>query len=311
VTGPWLVLLGVLQSGPQATPQRDFLAAARAGTARYRDRDAAIADGYRRIGPDFPSMGEHWVNTALLVAGVQDPARPPVLEYVTVDGRPTLAGVAYAALVTDGTMPAALPLPPDAWHTHEGRVDEESFILGHAGVHDHAAHAPPPGPRVAIAHAWIWVDNPAGRYATDNWALPGLRLGIAADGPISADAGRALSLAVESGRGYFVTLLRVAGRADSAESARLGDLFARAGVEVARRLSPGRVNRTLTARELDELATLWRRTWAALLDAARPAVRRRLEAVSSVLTSAAEAPSSPWRIGNSPDWPSRTGRPVV
>jgi len=280
VTGHWFVLLAILQAGQHEASQSAFLAAARAGTARYRDRDAAIADGYRRIGPDFPSMGEHWVNTGLLVAGVEDPARPPVLEYVTVAGRPTLAGVAYAALVTDGTMPAALPLPPDAWHTHEGRVDEESFILSHAGVHDHAAHAPPSGPRVAIAHAWIWVDNPAGRFTTDNWALPGLRLGVAADGPISAEAGRALSLAVESGRGYFVTLIRVAGGADSTETARLGDLLARAGVEVARRVPPGTAARVLDAADLEELAALWRRTWAALLDAASPTVRARLEAIS-------------------------------
>jgi hypothetical protein len=299
VTGPWLVLLAILQSGPQTTPQRDFLAAARAGTARYRDRDAAIADGYRRIGPDFPSMGEHWVNAGLLVAGVEDPARPPVLEYVTVAGRPTLAGVAYAALVTDGTMPAALPLPPEAWHTHEGRVDEESFILSHAGVHEHTVDPPPSGPRIAIAHAWIWVDNPAGRFTTDNWALPGLRLGVVADGPISAEAGRALSLAVESGQGYFVTLIRVAGGADSTETARLGDLLARAGGEVARRVSPGRLNRPLTARELDELAALWRRTWTALLDAANPAVR-------NALTSAAVAPSR-----SAPDRPAspERGRP--
>lgn len=274
----WLVLLALLPAARNAVAQGDLVAAARAGTARYRNRDAAIADGYRRIGPDFPSMGEHWVNTGLLVAGVQDPARPPVLEYVTVAGRPTLAGVAYAALVTNGTMPAALPLPPDAWHTHEGRVDEESFILSHAGVHEHVAHSPPSGPRVAIAHAWIWLENPAGRYTTDNWALPCFRLGITTAAPITEEAGRALSLALDEGQRYFITLIRVAGRADSVETARLGRLLAQAGEEVAEGLPPETAARPLSARQLEELATLWRRTWAALLAAASPAVRERLAA---------------------------------
>ena len=34
-----------------------LLAKARAATEPYKDRNVAIASGYRRVGPDFPSMG--------------------------------------------------------------------------------------------------------------------------------------------------------------------------------------------------------------------------------------------------------------
>ena len=105
------LLLAALASGAltaSAMGQGDLVTAMRAGTARYRDLAAAIADGYRQIGPDFPTMGEHWVNAGLLVGGVLDPARPQVLEFASINGRPTLIGVAYAALVTDTVLPNGL-----------------------------------------------------------------------------------------------------------------------------------------------------------------------------------------------------------
>jgi len=76
-----------------------FLAAARAGTARYRDLAAAIADGYRRIGGDLPSMGEHWVNTGLVVRDTLAPEAPPVLIYARVQGAAVLAGAAYIRIL--------------------------------------------------------------------------------------------------------------------------------------------------------------------------------------------------------------------
>src|SRR6476619_3792405 len=72
-----------------------FAAAVRTATERYRDRSAASADGYRRIGPDFPSMGEHWLNVSLAVRAEVDPLHPPILAYVSVAGKTVLAGVAY------------------------------------------------------------------------------------------------------------------------------------------------------------------------------------------------------------------------
>jgi len=260
--------------------QTGFVAAARAGTARYRDREVAVADGYRPVGPDFPGMGEHWINPFLLVTGELDPARPPVLEYADIGGRPALVGVAYAALVTDTAMPGGLPVPPEAWHTHAGKVDEESFILAHAGVH--AAHQHLFGPRVAVVHAWIWLDNPAGLFETDNWALPFARLGLVAPTGISADAGRGLSLAVGGGGGRsFGTLIRISGRPDSAEQARLAVILDSAGAALAARVRSGASGAAVSADQVESFAALWRRSWALVLRAASPAVRERLAALDA------------------------------
>jgi hypothetical protein len=210
------VLLTLSLAGSPLAAQSDavpadldaFVATVRAATERYRDRSVAIADGYRRIGPDFPSMGEHWVSIPLVVRGEVDPRHPPILEYVTVAGAPVLAGVAYTQLVLDGPPRALLPAPASAWHYHAGSVDEESFILGHAGSAQGAE--PALGPRIAVLHAWLWLENPAGLFATDNWALPWHRLDIAppAGSGEATPAGLVAALAT-GGRDYFLTLLRL------------------------------------------------------------------------------------------------------
>jgi hypothetical protein len=249
----------------------------RAGTARYQDQAAAIADGYRQVGPDFPSMGEHWVNTALLVSGVLDPARPQVLEYAMIGGRPTLLGVAFAVLA-DSAPPTGLPVPPSAWHTHAGTVDEESFVLSHAEAQAHP-HDERAGPRVAILHAWVWLDNPAGLLATDNWAIPFARLGFAAPDSVSPAAARGAALAA-GGVGYFQTLVRVVARPDSSEQAELDSVLAAAAREVSGKLGRGTGNTALPAAQVAYLEMVWERTWSALLEAATPPVREKLTALT-------------------------------
>jgi hypothetical protein len=218
------------QSPASADNMAAFVTAVRASTERYRDRAAAIADGYRRIGPDFPSMGEHWVSIPLVVRGEVDARRPPILEYVTIAGRPTLAGVAYTQLVREGPPRAPLPAPASAWHYHAGSVDEESFILGHAepaSVRDSAT-----GPRIAVLHAWLWLENPAGLFATDNWALPWYRLGMTP--PTGTEeptpAGLAAALAT-GGQGYYLALLRLRERLPAGAAARVAGLLDRHAAE--------------------------------------------------------------------------------
>jgi hypothetical protein len=82
-------------------------------------------------------------------------------------------------------------------------VDEESFLLGHA--------APPgAGPRIAVLHAWVWFANPAGLFATDNWALPYLRIGLSPPAKGSGPSPPVLAVALASGgEAYFETLLRL------------------------------------------------------------------------------------------------------
>jgi hypothetical protein len=195
------------QSGSATVKLADFMASARAATARYRDQAAAMADGYRRIGPDFPTMGEHWLSSSIAVLPEVDPAHPPILEYVTVNGKPVLAGVAYTQLVRDGSPQAPIPAPPSAWHFHRGSVDEESFVLSHAAAPgDNPA---PAGPRIAVLHAWLWLENPSGLFATDNWTLPWRRLGLEPPSWIGTGSTGELAAALAAGGDrYFATLLR-------------------------------------------------------------------------------------------------------
>jgi len=224
-----------------------FLAAARAGSARYRDLDSAVADGFRLVGGDFPGMGEHWVHAGRLMAGVIDASRPAILSYATIEGRPALVGVAYAVPLGAGD-----PLPPaprDAWHAHSGSVDEASFLPRHAG---HSAGGP--GARIAVLHAWVWLDNPDGPFATDNRALPFARAGLAPE-PAPAPALRALALAYGAVPFYAEAAARVSdpGEAGREDLTRLLD-GAAARVRTAIAGHPAGLPRT-------ELASLWEDLW--------------------------------------------------
>lgn len=286
-----LALLGALttvpltaqETGPQpsglglAVAQRAFVAAARVATAKYHDQAAAVADGYRPIGPDFPAMGEHWINPRLLVKSRIDATRPQILEYATVDGQPTLVGVAYASLVTDRTVPAGPPVEPGAWHFHSGSVDEESLIRGHQGLD----HEPGSGPSIAVLHAWIWLDNPAGFFATDNWALPFLRTGLPVPerGAALSAAGKALSL-ICGGDAFVGAVIRAVGRPDSRDAATIGRILGRYRTLVETRQSLVHERRPLTSRELTDLADLWNQMWAEIESSVNPSLADRLQSIS-------------------------------
>ncbi len=114
------------------TPTAKLIADARAGTARYRSADSAIVDGFKRVGVEFPAMGEHWVNLPRVLENRFDPARPSVLIYATAHGKRELVGVAYTALLERGEHPPATAARLTDWHEHNGSVAEESLPLHHA-----------------------------------------------------------------------------------------------------------------------------------------------------------------------------------
>lgn len=249
----------------QGTALEDFLAQARSGTARFQNPDSARAAGYRPVGPDFPGMGRHWVHPSLILRDTPDAAQPTVLEYAEISGRLTLVGVAYAVLVTDGTPPSALPVPASAWHFHQGTVEEESFLRSHAGMgHDL------PGPKIAVLHAWVWLANPDGVLATDNWALPFARAGLAAPPRLSRTAARALALADEGGRLYMEALLHAVGQPDDAEMAMLSAVIVRHQV-LAR----------AHAANAAQLESCWTAFWTDVQASVRPEVWLRLAPISS------------------------------
>lgn len=255
-----LLLAGAIQNASLD----DFVARARLGSARYREPDSARAAGYRPVGPDFPGMGQHWVHPSLILRDTLDPSEPPVLEYAEINGRPTLVGVAYAALVMNATPPISLPVPAEAWHFHQGTVEEESFIRSHAGV----GHVMP-GPKIAVLHAWIWLDNPDGLLATDNWALPYARLGLRMPSRGSRAAARALALAAgDGGRMYLEALIHAVGQPNDSETTALASVVRRHQAQ-ARAHVP----------QAEELEACWLALWNDVKAVVRPEVWERLAAV--------------------------------
>ena len=267
-------LLGALAfvCAPVATPQSDssevaFVQSARAATAKYQDRSVAIADGYRQIGSDFPAMGEHWINIGLLFDGKFDAAHPEVLTYVIVSGTPRLLGVAYVLPLLKGESAPDWPVGKDKWHDHFRTLEEETALpehhtTGHAGDE----------PRLTMLHAWIWLANPAGMFAADNWAIPYFRLGIEPpqDGPEAA--ARALALA-SGGAEYFSASVHAAVPLTAAESRKVDAAFARSRTAVEALL------RGSTPSELAGLSAIWTKLWKEIDSAVSPNVRPSLQHV--------------------------------
>lgn len=256
-----------------------FVAAARAGTVRYRDRLLAIADGYRQVGPELPGMGEHWLNVRLVLADTLDPAHPPVLIYVSSPNGPVLAGAAYTRLLGPGDPYPDFPRGLGAWHDHSGFIEDEALPM----AHQHR-HAPAPqgvagtGTRLGMLHLWTGVENPAGAWTPDNWALPFVRAGLS--GPLRPNvAGMALALSADSGRYYLDVLSRV-GRLDSSEAVSVRTILAAAAADV--RLVTSRADDLGSDRDLGRLEQIWRRVGDQVGLAVSAPARSRLEDVSEL-----------------------------
>lgn len=275
---------GVVSSANAQTAR--FTTDAREGTRRYQSQETAIADGYRRVGVDFPAMGEHWVNLQRVMADSFAAHEPPVLVYVRVNGRPTLAGVAYTALLEPGEHPPTFAPARAFWHEHNGTVAEESFPIGH---HAGSARGSPDGSglRLAILHAWVWTHNPDGVFATDNWTLPFVRVGMAPSADWSTAATRALALALD-GEEYYALMLRTSMPLTMREEALAAEILSRSR-ERARQeiISPPR-RRGLASDDETRLSGLWSAMWTEL-EHALPQRRVQLRALRSHLE---RAPSS-------------------
>ena len=253
-----------------------FLDAARRTAGHYREVEAAIAAGYRQLGPSFPGMGEHWIQPGLIVEEEVDPARPPVLCYAQVDGRRRLLGVAYAVPLEPDETPPAYPAGPQAWHDHSDQVDEELLLLSHPDSH-HGGD----GPRLAMLHAWLELPNPDGVLAQNNWRLPFLQAGL---DPLAVeptvDAGRALSLHT-SGPDYYLNLFRIAARERPLDERRVGEVLQEAGAEAAAWAAGARTRATdPSASDLADLERIWHDLWRRLQDVTTPETFRALAPLS-------------------------------
>jgi hypothetical protein len=234
-----------------------FLRQAEAAAEPYRSLEHAVASGFRRLGPAFPGMGEHWIHPGRIVAGHINPARPPVLCYAPVDGEHRLIALAFTVPLEADEPPPAYPAGRGAWHDHGGHVDEETLLL----IHRHS-HQGADGPRLAMFHAWLWLDNPDGVLAQNNWRLPFLQAGLDAHGlRPSADAARALSLHT-AGADYYLALFRAAAALEPGEVAALSDLLDRRAHTARAWAAAAPAGEPLDVAALTELEALWADVWA-------------------------------------------------
>lgn len=255
---------------PRDSSAAQFVEIARRATARFRDIDVAIAESYVRVGPDFPAMGEHWVNGELLLKARIDPSRPAILTYITIGGQRALTGAVYAlALRPEEQPPATLP---GQWHDHVGTVDEESLLFGHDRVSGDDEL------RLVVMHAWLWVENPAGMFATDNWALPFARLGV--DPPDEIDPGSARALALISERDDFhLRLFASAGELGERDVSVVAATIERHRGALDRWWKARLPSATLSPAELATLRERWRALEGEVLAAVSPPSAARLRPV--------------------------------
>lgn len=234
-----------------------FVEQARRATDKYHDRAAAIVDGYRPIGEDFPGMGEHWIHIGLVLDGRYDVTHPEFLTYVSLDGVPRLLGVAYALPLLQGEEPPDEPAGRAAWHAHARSVDDETLM-----PHHHQSAHGSDAARLAMLHAWVWLANPEGLFAADNWAVPFLRLGFAPPAQDGSAAGKALSL-LSGADAYLARAVATAVAPAAIDEGTLHSAIARARQGVAS-IVQGRSGAALSASELEALATRWQQLWRAI-----------------------------------------------
>lgn len=285
MTARWVGVLGlsivVGLTGPGKASAQEapsameaFLRLAREASARFASRQDAIRAGYRRLGPDFPGMGEHWVHPQLVVRGVLDGAAPPVLSYIERDGVPVLVGLAYTLPLGPDEEPPEAPFGRGAWHDHSRAVDDETLLLSHpSSMHGSGARY-----RLSMVHVWTGLENADGILAQNNWALPFFRVGLEAPPGAGSEAARGVSLA-RGGRAFYERLITRAAELSRHEEERIGlvldDFSARA--ELAIVSGGGAGPDPPDADPADVFAALWADFWAAVRAEVRPETWTALE----------------------------------
>lgn len=163
-----LALAACDSSNPAAPgPLNQDLARALSSTSAYRDVAAALADGFAQAGPcvaapGLGAMGFHYVNFSRM-ALPPDAAQPQALLYVPEGGGLRLVGVEYiAAVIQDGRPYTGTSAP--------ARPQPAPALFGRA-YDGPSAPRSPGAPWQYELHAWIWQDNPAGRFAPFNPAV--------------------------------------------------------------------------------------------------------------------------------------------
>jgi hypothetical protein len=118
---------------------------ARASTARYRQLQNALRDGYEDIDVVTPGMGHHFMKPALLDTAF-DFSKPEILVYNKHhDGSFELVAVEYAVPIN------LRPLMAPGGFTGSADVWDKNLGFG-----------------LWLLHAWVWAENPLGVFNPTN-----------------------------------------------------------------------------------------------------------------------------------------------
>jgi hypothetical protein len=150
-----------IQQHHQLTPDQQskqgvLLKIVRESTERFKDVSVAEAEGYALqfgcvSGDSEGAMGLHYVNGALVNAGVLDPTRPQIVIYeATSSGRLKLIGADYLLLADSWN--AKHPAPPELM----GQLFHLFDSPNRFGL-----------PAFYTLHVWAWKENPNGAFV--NW----------------------------------------------------------------------------------------------------------------------------------------------
>jgi len=150
----------------------------RASTERYRDVEAAIADGFFQMTDEVPNMGAHFINFGRSLDGEFDPTKPEILLYARDESeRWELVGTSFI-LPTEqvgSDHPDAFAGPLDNWHVHYS-VCTGATVTSRSATHEECrAQGGIWAPTLGwMIHAWVWVDNPLGVFSMWNPEIPPL-----------------------------------------------------------------------------------------------------------------------------------------
>lgn len=149
-----LAIVGMLSVPGSASAKRGEagLGAVRAFTDQYHSEAAAVADGFQPTDECVPGMGYHYLNISRIDDRLQ-PNRPESLLYAsTADGGRELAGAEWLVIDRDQDL---------------STDDDRPSLFGHDFDGPMPGHVPGM-PIHYDLHAYAWVTNRAGAFATWN-----------------------------------------------------------------------------------------------------------------------------------------------
>jgi|SRR5450432_1727054 len=144
------------QTAEQKDRANTLVQVVRDATERFKDVSVAEKEGYALqfgcvSGPDSGAMGLHYVNGALVNAGVIDPTHPQIVIYeAQPNGHPKLIGADFLVLA-------------DAWDKKNQGPPEMMGQLFHYWESPNRFGLP----AFYTLHVWAWKQNPNGAFV--NW----------------------------------------------------------------------------------------------------------------------------------------------